>query len=454
MVAVEQAQKRETARKIEAEPQHDYDVVVVGNGIAGAAAAKRLGERGLRVAIVDPRPSIPEKSLFVNAGHLARTPGLLESLSVQGALISVPNFRLINIDDEARSAAIDPTEGNGMTYGVYHEPLVRFFREGFDSQLVTQIQARVVDSKETDDHIDLQIRDGEQIKTITARYVVDATGSYSSFSRKHVIEGQKDHLLNDDPLVLWVRGFRAKGKFKQGSLIDPVGRDTGLAWVLPYSETEADIVSSDLCRISELDPVRQREMIENLRRICLDRGICEIEQIGEPIVGFIRAEPVPVSAAKRTKRVFLVGDAAGMGSPLMNEVIPAAIKWGTEVGDAIADGATPRQFFRRWRRQEQMFPYDTELAMIRRRLRHEGRGQYGSNAPIYQTIINFLPSEAQQEILTTRRLSLQYWPYLLNAALHNLQFVPNLAEMAIDLALVKAQRIVPSPLRRRHVLRA
>lgn len=101
-----------------------------------------------------------------------------------------------------------------------------------------------------------------------------------------------------------------------------------------------------------------------------------------------------------------------------------------------------------------MFPYDTELAMIRRRLRHEGRGQYGSNAPIYQTIINFLPSEAQQEILTTRRLSLQYWPYLLNAALHNLQFVPNLAEMAIDLALVKAQRIVPSPLRRRHVLRA
>ncbi len=452
-MAAERAQTRETSRRIEAEPQYDYDVVVVGNGIAGAAAAKRLGERGLRVAIVDPRSSIQGKSLFVNGEHLGRTDGLLEWLSDHGGLIPTPNFRLENLDDDSRNATFYPTEDRGLTYAVLHEPLVTYFREGFDTQLVTQMRAKVVSSRETKDHVDLQIREGDQMRTITSRYVVDATGSYSPFSRKHVIEGQRDTLLNDDPLVLWVRGFRVTGKFEQGLLIDPVGRETGLAWVLPYSETEADIVSSDLCRLSELDPVRQREMVENLRRVCIERGICTIESIGEPIVGFIRAEPIPAAAAKRTQRVFAIGDAAGMGSPLMNEVIPAAIKWGTEVGDAIADGVTPRQFFRRWRRQEQMFPYDTELAMVHRRLRHEARGQYGSNAPIYQTIIDYLPHEGQQEILTTRRLSLQYWPHLLNAALHNLRFVPNLAEMGFDLAVVKVQRIIPSPLRRHPVFR-
>ncbi len=451
MVAIE-VQAREPVRRTEAEPQYDYDVVVVGNGIAGAAAAKRLGERGLRVAIVDPRPSIPEKSLFINAEQLESTPGLLESLSAQGSLISVPNFRLINIDDNSKSATIDPTEESARTYGVYHRPLVTFFRAGFDPEYVTQMQARVVASKETQDHIDLQIRDGEQIKTISAKYVVDATGSYSSFSRKHLIEGQKEALLNDDPLVLWVRGFRVKGKFEPGALLDPIGKDIGLAWILPYSETEADIVSSDLCRISELNPQRQQEMVENLKRICVERGICTIEEITAPIVGFIRAEPIPASAAKRTKRVFVIGDAAGMGSPLVNEVIPAAIKWGTEVGDAIADGVAPRQFFRRWRKREQMFPYDTELGMVRRRLRHRARGEYGSNAPIYQTIIDYLPPVAQQEMLTTRRISPQYLPYLLNAAIHNPQFIPNIAEMGIDLALVKAQRIVPPRLRRHNVL--
>lgn len=397
--------------------------------MAGSSAALELGRRGMRVALIEKRDKTPEKSLFIN-GDKKFDPVMLEALSNQGVLIPCPDFLLVNTDYPERGIEV---KKGASTYAVFHAPVISYLQAGF-SDSVEIIKGNVSGSVEYPDGVEVELKRGRKIN---ASVVVDATGNYSQLSRIHRPEEGKP-LLDDDPYVLWVKGVRAKGEFIPGQLIDPIGKDIGLSWVLPYSADYGDIVACDYSRLSEINPMRQQQMLNNLVAICKDRGFAYVNQVETYFSSFIRAVPIPKSATS-TRRLYTVGESAGMGSPLMQEVVPTALFWGSRVAEFIVDDKPPADFYNQWRRREQLFPYDLEIAMLRRRIGNQLKGEYGSNAPIYQQILSGFPPEVQRQVLTERKIPTEYMLPFLSKALVDPKFMKTLASLSLELAKVKIE---------------
>lgn len=411
----------------------DFDTIVIGGGIAGFSTAKALNQHGLNVVVIEQNQEPPEKSLFIN-GDNRIPPDLIEQLSIQKDFIPCPNFLLVNADFPNRNLQAQQRTNN--TYAAFHKPIIDYIRRkspiNFEIILDT-----VTESEESPDKIKITLSNG---RTFTSNTIVDATGNNSHLSRMHSTKDQKS-LLSDDPFVLWVKGIRGYGSFQPDQLIDPVGRSLGLSWVLPYSADYGDIVAADYCRISELNARLKEQRLQNLIDFCRVRGLCEVKQEEYTFSSFIRCEPIPKIAVAGTKRLYAVGEAAGMGSPLMAEVVPAAFYWGNRLADFIAQGKTPTEFYQQWRIKQPIFPYDIEFAMLKRRLKREATGEYGSNALIYQALMKHLPKAVQRDVLTHRSLPFKYWPYFLCEVLQNPGLIPNLTELSLELVKVKLNNL-------------
>ena len=411
--------------------RNEFDVIVVGGGMAGVATATRLGELGAKTAIIEKQSKHPEKSLFVNGNN--RIPEWLQDqLIQQNAQIPCPDLLLTNLDNPL-DLVVKPTQA--ATYAVFHPPILDAYTQKYSDQ-VEPIKDRVVTAEESDQGVDVTLISG---KTITAERIVDATGNYSQLSRLYKSpSGRKT--LDDDPYVLWVKGIRAYGEFIPGQLICPIGKEVGLAWILPYSKNYGDIVAADYARMSEINPAKDAQMLAALIRIAQKNDWAHIQHVEGRFSSFIRCEPIPTSASK-SNRLYQVGEAAGMGSPLMAEVVPTALHWGDELAKDIVRGRKPHDFYRRWRETEQMFPYDLELAMLNKRLERRKKGRYGGNASLYQEIINKLPEEGQQEVLTHRKVPRRYWPNVLRAIVTNPSLAKNAVETIVELAKVKIHKL-------------
>lgn len=409
----------------------DFDVIVVGGGIAGSSVARGLGGKGIRTALVERRTRPPEKSLFINGDKLFPL-GMLDALASKGVLVPCPDFLLVNADNKERGLEIKQNQ-DANTYAVFHGPVIEYLQAGF-TQDVEIINARAVSSKESPGRVEVGLDSGSKI---TGTYAVDATGNYSQLSRIHKVEGRAGSLLDDDPLVLWVKGVRAYGEFQPGQMLDPIGRDIGLSWVLPYSADYADVIAADFSRLSEINPVKQMKTFQNLVQFCKDNGLCTVTKVEASFSGFIRTQPISKFAARDTKRLFALGDAAGMGSPLMAEVVPAALYWGGKLADFIEAEKSPAEFYDHWRRKEQLFPYDLELAMLNRRMRRQAAGEYGSNAPIYKQILSGFSADTQRQILTERKIPASHLLPFLGRVLGDMGLTKYLAELSWDLIKVK-----------------
>jgi len=418
----------------ERETKQDFDVVVVGAGIAGSAAADRLAELGFRVAVLEKRVTPPEKSLYVNGLHFDSP--LRKSLTLQGALVPLPEIAVVNADDPSRNWGRKENGGGNVTFALFHQPIVQSLQEKWGDN-VEKINITACRSEEYPGKVVVALSNDSEL---TCSYLVDATGCSSLVSRRHSVL-ESGVMLEDDPIVMWVRGVRVYGEFQPGILFIPIGRNVGLGWVMPYSSSYGDIMTSDFCRMSELNPQLHQQIFENCLNYCEDKGICHVRGIEDRLVGFVRCEPISKKVAGCTRRVYPIGEAAGMGSPFEAEVVPAALNWGRKLGDALALGVSPSDFHRLWRQKEQMFPYDLELAMLTKRMQREARGDYGSNAPIYKALLSYLPEDAQNQVLTTRRIPRKYLPKLLQGLIGNLNWVPDFIETGTYLAKIKMRNL-------------
>ncbi|OGM56157.1 hypothetical protein A3F62_00820 [Candidatus Woesebacteria bacterium RIFCSPHIGHO2_12_FULL_44_11] len=411
----------------------DFDVTVVGGGIAGSEAARNLANQGFKTALIEKRRSPPEKSLFVNSDLLPQD--LVSRLAERGAIIPVPNHLLINTDDSRRNWGKREESSPHSTFAVFHPPIIEDARNRMNGE-IEQVDGSYKGSFENYERVTTQLSNE---RLIISDFLIDASGDFGIVGRLHQVEGNGKLMVEDDPLVLWLKGVRVFGKFEEGLLIDPIGSKVGLSWVLPYSADYGDIVSADICRLSELKSnlkIRQ-QIFNNLLKYCVVHDLCEIRVVEQNLTGFIRCEPISPAVSRKSARMYQVGASAGMGSPLMAEVVPAALNWASRLAEEIAKGATPYEFYRRWRFEKPMFPYDLELAMLKRRVVRQKKGIYGSNHPVYRAILDYLPDGEQKKVLSTRKISPRYWPRVLAAIADNPELVPNLAELGFYYGGVK-----------------
>ena len=177
----------------------DYDVIIVGGGLAGNCLALALKDSGLRCAIIEAHT--PEQLANSPAGDralalAAGTVQQLENLGVwQGVAHAATAIKNIHISDKGHFGktrlSADKQQVNALGYVITARDLETHAAQLIAASNVEQIcPARVVDLEANEQAIHVHILQGEQAITLTAQLLVGADGGQSSIRKMLNIEQQ------------------------------------------------------------------------------------------------------------------------------------------------------------------------------------------------------------------------------------------------------------------------
>lgn len=426
------------------------DVVIVGAGLAGRWFSRTLSEHGIPNIVVGREA--PDKSLMVQGAVLEKY-GIFEAISRQGnALNRVDNLFMDYPDQKLvlnASCKSDPAKPGTAFYAISHTPLLEAATGNtgpsniWDSYVhrVTAVRDKLV--------IDIPQQ------RICADYVVDATGPRNPLARNLIynLDGENLRLITDDPIVLWCLGERVKGKTPDtNTLYRPVSRSIGSgSWILPWENGEIDLVAAGFSRLSNIGSIPKKLIYERFKNYCLDKGyVGDLSPDSDKISGLIRLQPV-LEEASGVPNIFLVGDAAGFGSPAYGEVIPAILDYAKPLAQVLERGGTSRDFYRFWRKNSSVFPYSLEQSVLKLKAEPLGRVNdideseslgAGSNAALYRVVIDCLSPEVQREFLQTRKIPVMAFLKQLGPILTRLDFLKYLGDLGKHYLYVKSCELV------------
>lgn len=294
-----------------------YDVIVVGSGPAGACAAWRLAKAGVAVAVIE-KDALPRYKTC-GGGIIGR--------AMQALPVDVRHV----IEQDCRSAQLNllPT---GLSFTTRRPtPIVSMtMRDQFDFTILSAAQAAgaAVHQRCIVEQVSYQddcITVGTNVDTMKAKFVVAADGAFSTVARKiGMADGrilipalEYEVTLPSDQLDR----FQGVARFDFG--IPP----HGYAWTFPKKNHVSIGVLSTARRGGDLKSAMAR-YLDLL-------GCAVVTQVQQH--GFV----IPISPRKGpfvSKRVLLVGDAAGLADPVTGEGISFAIRSGLLAAQSLIDG--------------------------------------------------------------------------------------------------------------------
>lgn len=308
-------------------PRHD--VVVVGAGPAGSAAAYYLAAAGFDVLLLDkaefPRDKACGDALTPRALAVLEDMGLLETLNQRGC----------------RVAALDVISPGGRTVTVpvrspshQHEYMLIVPRLILDDILreraivagaAFQGKVEVMDLRSAEGQIQIVGQQRRQAVSFQARMAVIATGASLKLLRQI-------GLVRHKPVMM----LAARAYFE--GLADLDGRVQchfdgvalpGYGWVFPLSPSSANVGAG----LIPAGFFRRPNLVHSRRAFSLFTGSRSLQKMLQPArqVGPIKGYPIRVDFNRSPtygERVLLAGEAAGLANPLTGEGIDYALESG------------------------------------------------------------------------------------------------------------------------------
>jgi geranylgeranyl reductase family protein len=317
------------------------DVLVVGAGPAGIAAALTAHERGLRTLVVDkatfPRDKTCGDGLTTQALRLLErlgvdVPAIHDSVTVHETVLVSPSGRRVSLP---------------MPAGGIHSMVVP--RRDLDAALVAHARDLGVEVQEGRGLTALR-HDGEGIhatvsaEVVTARYVVAADGHWSGVRRLQEPDATSDlgtwhafrqYFTGVDDTRQWVL-------FEEDLL-------PGYAWVFPLPDGRAN-VGFGVVRGPGVTGKHLNALWSDLLARPALRAVLGPRAAPEDTH---RAWPIPAAfdgARAADGRILYVGDAVGVVDPMTGEGIAQALETGILAGETIAAGGDAARVARRYRR--------------------------------------------------------------------------------------------------------
>ena len=288
-----------------------YDVIVVGAGIGGAAAAYFLGRADQQVLVLE-KEALPR--------YKACGGGVPKSVF---RYFSFPFDEVV--ESEIAAVRFSYRGRKEVTFPLPAKPVAMVMRDRFDALVLSQTRAEVRDSTrvigvvEERDQVRVNTADGQEL---TARYLLGADGANSVVARALGLRQRKVLGVAIEAEVP-VDG-QTLAEYAQTALFEFGTVPGGYLWIFPKKEhLSVGIAVFDKSR-ADLRGILRGEMTK-----------FGIELDGIPL----HAHPLPVHwyhERLATERTLLVGDAAGLVDPFLGEGIRYAVRSARLAAEAIA----------------------------------------------------------------------------------------------------------------------
>ena len=323
-------------------PATDVDVLVVGAGPSGSAAAYHLARRGLDVLCVDkarfPREKVCGDGLTPRGVRAIQSMGVDATeagfIKVDGLRVYGPTVRL-----DLPWPKLDSMPDFGVVrtrHDLDHLMLQRAVKAGATVWEATEAQAPLVDGGWVVGARVDRLEDGGP-QTVRAKYVVAADGAASRFASKAGVQRDARRPLGV-AARRYYRSPREQSTYFE-SWFDLWENDVilpGYGWIFPVGDGVVNVGAGLLNTTSYFKETSPRKMLDVFTRSLPE----EWEVTEEHADGDLLSGPLPMGMNRRPLAMpgmLVVGDAGGLINPFTGEGIAYAVETAEIAADLIAE---------------------------------------------------------------------------------------------------------------------